>query len=195
MPGNTCYMNSALQCLVHCQELTEYFLRGEFTVNRSNPLGMNGQLAESYADLVRALFNPNCSKPYSAINFKRTMDKFAPNFETHTQEDSLDFLSFLLDGLHEDLNCVVERKYSQRMDMVALDPSQEQLEAWGRMAWEAHKLRNDSKVVDLCHGMSMCSNICPDCNETSVTFQAFNDLGLPLPVRTTYTGFSMKLIE
>ena len=79
--------------------------------------------------------------------------------------------------------------------MVALDPSQDQLEAWGRMAWEAHKLRNDSKVVDLCHGMSKCSNICPICNETSVTFEAFNDLGLPLPVMTTYAVLSMKLIE
>lgn len=28
--GNTCFMNSGLQCLAHIRELTEYFLRGEY---------------------------------------------------------------------------------------------------------------------------------------------------------------------
>lgn len=38
--GNTCYMNSALQCLVHTTKLVDFFL-GDFTkeVNHHNPLG------------------------------------------------------------------------------------------------------------------------------------------------------------
>jgi ubiquitin C-terminal hydrolase len=38
--GNTCYMNSALQCLVHTTKLVNFFL-GDFTkeVNHHNPLG------------------------------------------------------------------------------------------------------------------------------------------------------------
>ena len=39
--GNTCFMNSALQCLVHTPKLVDYFL-GNFQkeINYENPLGM-----------------------------------------------------------------------------------------------------------------------------------------------------------
>lgn len=43
--GNTCYMNSSLQCLSNMQPLTQYFLQGRYCaeVNTDNPLGCNGK--------------------------------------------------------------------------------------------------------------------------------------------------------
>ena len=40
--GNTCFMNSAIQCLVHTPKLVDYFL-GDYRkeINYENPLGMN----------------------------------------------------------------------------------------------------------------------------------------------------------
>ena len=40
--GNTCFMNSAIQCLVHTPPIVEYFLQ-DYTeeINKQNPLGMN----------------------------------------------------------------------------------------------------------------------------------------------------------
>lgn len=40
--GNTCFMNSAIQCLAHTPKLVDYFL-GEYKkeINYENPLGMN----------------------------------------------------------------------------------------------------------------------------------------------------------
>lgn len=40
--GNTCFMNSAIQCLVHTPLLVEYFL-GDYhkEINQNNPLGMD----------------------------------------------------------------------------------------------------------------------------------------------------------
>ncbi len=48
--GNTCFMNSALQCLSHVTALREYFLTGKFRddVNTRNPLGVGGKLAHEY---------------------------------------------------------------------------------------------------------------------------------------------------
>jgi hypothetical protein len=39
--GNTCFMNSAVQCLAHTSKLVDYFL-GDFCkeINQQNPLGM-----------------------------------------------------------------------------------------------------------------------------------------------------------
>ena len=40
--GNTCFMNSAIQCLAHTPKLVDYFL-GNYKkeINYENPLGMN----------------------------------------------------------------------------------------------------------------------------------------------------------
>ena len=42
--GNTCFMNSGIQCLTSVMEFTEYFLRGQYLkeINLSNPLGTKG---------------------------------------------------------------------------------------------------------------------------------------------------------
>lgn len=40
--GNTCFMNSAIQCLAHTPKIVDYFV-GDYRkeINRENPLGMN----------------------------------------------------------------------------------------------------------------------------------------------------------
>ncbi|KIK61734.1 hypothetical protein GYMLUDRAFT_243413 [Collybiopsis luxurians FD-317 M1] len=56
--GNTCFMNSALQCLGHQKELTEYFLTGVYTseLNVDNPLGMGGAIAEGFGTLLTRMW-------------------------------------------------------------------------------------------------------------------------------------------
>lgn len=51
-------MNSALQCLTHVPELVNYFLSGYFKreINRTNPIGYNGKIAEAFGDLLEHLF-------------------------------------------------------------------------------------------------------------------------------------------
>lgn len=40
--GNTCFMNSAIQCLAHTSKLVDFFLGDyQMDINRENPLGMN----------------------------------------------------------------------------------------------------------------------------------------------------------
>jgi ubiquitin C-terminal hydrolase len=56
--GNTCFMNSSLQCLSNTEPLTDYFLgydyRGE--INYDNVLGTKGALARCYAELTKHLW-------------------------------------------------------------------------------------------------------------------------------------------
>lgn len=56
--GNTCYMNSALQCLSNCPDLTQYFLSKEFEKDKNfdNPLGSKCKLAEQYYDLMKKMW-------------------------------------------------------------------------------------------------------------------------------------------
>jgi ubiquitin C-terminal hydrolase len=57
--GNTCYMNSSLQCLSNCWELTKYFLDERFKtdLNENNPLGTEGRLVQAYAKLLNEMWN------------------------------------------------------------------------------------------------------------------------------------------
>ena len=56
--GNTCFMNSALQCLSNCFLLTNYFLEKNYLneINEENPLGTKGKLVRKYASLLRNLW-------------------------------------------------------------------------------------------------------------------------------------------
>ena len=54
-------------------------------------------------------------------------------------------------------------------------------EEGARQSWEAWKLRNDSKIVDLFSGQFKSTVQCPSCNKVSVTFDPYMVLSLPLP--------------
>ena len=56
--GNTCFMNSSLQCLSHAAPLVRMFLSGAYRedLNRENPLGNKGELAEAFGSLLKLLW-------------------------------------------------------------------------------------------------------------------------------------------
>jgi len=88
---------------------------------------MGGEIAERYGELLKGLW----SGRYPSISpnrFKSALSRFAPQFSGFQQHDSQvslssvsktqktltvqqEFLGFLLDGLHEDLNLVKVKPY------------------------------------------------------------------------------------
>ncbi|KAM4563774.1 ubiquitin carboxyl-terminal hydrolase 11 isoform 1-T2 [Odontesthes bonariensis] len=176
--GNTCFMNSALQCLSNTPALTEYFLLNSYLdeLNFTNPLGMKGEIAEAYADIIKQMWS---GRHYSVVPrvFKTKVGHFASQFLGYQQHDSQELLSFLLDGLHEDLNRVKNKEYIELRD-AAGRPDQEV----AGEAWHNHRRRNDSVIVDTFHGLFKSTLVCPECHKVSVTFDPFCYLSVPLPV-------------
>uniref|UniRef100_A0AAY4DXH5 Ubiquitin carboxyl-terminal hydrolase n=1 Tax=Denticeps clupeoides TaxID=299321 RepID=A0AAY4DXH5_9TELE len=181
--GNTCFMNSALQCLSNASPLTEYFLNDQYEaeINRENPLGMRGEIAEAYADLVKQMWQSRNSY-VAPRTFKTQVGRFAPQFSGYQQQDSQELLAFLLDGLHEDLNRVKKKPYLSLRDA---DGRPDQIVA--KEAWTNHRLRNDSVIVDIFHGLFKSTLVCPECSKVSVTFDPFCYLTLPLPMKKDRT--------
>ncbi|KNC99742.1 uncharacterized protein SPPG_05122 [Spizellomyces punctatus DAOM BR117] len=178
--GNTCFMNSALQCLSNTPPLTKYFLKGlwEKELNRDNPLGMKGEVAAAYADLILQLWRPDPDRPgsFAPRGFKSTIGRFNPMFSGYSQQDSQELLGFLVDGLHEDLNRILKKPYIEAPDM---DGQPE--EAIAAKAWEIYSLRNDSVIVDLFQGQYKSRVECTVCGKWSVTFDPYMFLSVPIP--------------
>ncbi|KAK9976809.1 hypothetical protein ABG768_022010 [Culter alburnus] len=181
--GNTCFMNSATQCLSNVPPLTEFFLKDKYQeeLNEDNPLGMKGEIAKAYAELIKQLW----SGKYSYVTprpFKTQVGRFAPQFSGYQQQDSHELLAFLLDGLHEDLNRIRKKPYIQLKDA---DGRPDKVVA--EEAWENHIKRNDSIIVDIFHGLFKSTLVCPVCAKISVTFDPFCYLTLPLPMKKERT--------
>lgn len=56
--GNSCFINSAMQCLGAVQPLTEYFLNLVHLseINESNAIGSKGEICLAYGELIRDIW-------------------------------------------------------------------------------------------------------------------------------------------
>ncbi|XP_045069861.1 ubiquitin carboxyl-terminal hydrolase 32-like isoform X1 [Coregonus clupeaformis] len=176
--GNTCFMNSSIQCVSNTTPLTDYFISGRhlYELNRTNPIGMRGHMAKCYGDLLMELWS-GTQKNVAPLKLRWTIAKYAPRFNGFQQQDSQELLAFLLDGLHEDLNRVHEKPYVELKDSNGRPDWEVALEAW-----ENHLRRNRSIVVDLFHGQLKSQVKCKTCGHISARFDPFNFLSLPLPM-------------
>ncbi|XP_066554299.1 ubiquitin carboxyl-terminal hydrolase 19 isoform X2 [Amia ocellicauda] len=175
--GNTCFMNSVIQSLSNTRELRDYFHdRGfESEINCNNPLGTGGRLAIGFAVLLRALWK-GTHHAFQPSKLKAIVASKASQFTGYAQHDAQEFMAFLLDGLHEDLNRIQNKPYTETVDS---DGRQDEVVA--EEAWQRHKMRNDSFVVDLFQGQYKSKLVCPICSKVSITFDPFLYLPVPLP--------------
>ena len=84
--GNTCFMNSGLQCLSNTEELTKYFLFGYYKkeLNRKNPLGLGGKLATAYAKLLKSMWQ-GTETTVIPMDLKKTLGKRVAKFSLYGQ--------------------------------------------------------------------------------------------------------------
>ena len=175
--GNTCYMNSALQCLSNCEYLTKYFLSEYYKreLNVTSKYGSGGKIAESYANLLIKLWKE--TKEYiNPIEFFKTFATHVKLFANSSQHDSHEMLIFLLEKLHEDLNRNKEKVY---IELNEKGDDEDDITACNRW-WETHQKRDNSIIMDLFSGQYKSTLRCPFCDRISITYDQFSCLELPI---------------
>ncbi|QRV73950.1 ubiquitin carboxyl-terminal hydrolase [Ceratobasidium sp. AG-Ba] len=181
--GNTCYMNSVLQCLSGTVPFARFFTDGRWhrEVNMLNALGTKGELAGAFYHLLRDMWQAEL--PYlTPIPFRKSICQHARQFAGTEQHDSQEFLIFFLDGLHEDLNRIFVKPTFEELTPereAELERMPKQLA--GAYEWARYRRRNDSIVVDYFQGQFCNQMQCLTCNETSTTYNAFLNLSVPIP--------------
>jgi ubiquitin carboxyl-terminal hydrolase 8 len=145
---------------------------------------------------------------------QKSVCHFAGQFSGSDQHDSQEFLSFLLDGLHEDLNRVLYRPPPQQDSPereAALEAMPHQIAS--AQEWKNYRMRNDSIVVDYFQGQFRnrlqclhCGKVC-ECEhlsnfrpftdnsflQTSTTYNSFMYLSLPIPTGRGITKVSLQM--
>ncbi|XP_055516692.1 ubiquitin carboxyl-terminal hydrolase 2-like isoform X4 [Leucoraja erinacea] len=173
--GNTCFMNSILQCLSNTRELRDYCIQNNYRRELNNRSRTNTALMEEFAKLLQALWTSSSNDPISPSEFKTQIQKYAPRFVGYNQQDAQEFLRFLLDGLHNEVNRVSVRTKAIVEDLDHLNDDEK-----GRRMWKKYLDREDSRIVDHFVGQLKSSLTCSECGYCSTVFDPFWDLSLPI---------------
>ncbi|XP_028286541.1 ubiquitin carboxyl-terminal hydrolase 31-like [Parambassis ranga] len=199
--GNTCFMNAILQCLSNTELFAEYLALEQFKVAETTSnndikaksngvLGQKkvasqqqqqqqqqdpGEVTEQLSGLVRALWTFEYT-PQHSRDFKNVVSKSALQFRGTSQHDAQEFLLWLLDRVHEDLNQIVHPDIRPpRKPPVEEEPVPEgsPLPAPGSFVQELFQAQYRSSLT------------CPNCQKQSNTFDPFLCISLPIPVPHT----------
>lgn len=176
--GNTCYLNSSLQALLHTGPLADYFLLDLqlADINPQNPMGYGGRLAQAFARLTKDLWSAppgGCLAPRAFFNDLTHLQR---QFAGNDQHDAQELLASLLDGLTEDCNLVTKKNTTSPPDSLNRD-EEELAEIW----WRHHLLRECSVVQALFAGQFRTITRCPACDYQSIRYEPFTCLALPIP--------------
>lgn len=174
--GNTCFLNSTLQCLLAADELSfalaELYGEGALRRNGGERSAFVESLGQLFHRMWRAPVPQSASYGASSVeprHFKTCLGRVDARFAGYHQEDSQEALAIILDRLHEDL---------KRLRLPAVSGSEERDRADG---WSDYCRREESLVRRLFHGQLRSTLTCPQCGFQSRTHDAFCFLNLPFP--------------
>jgi ubiquitin C-terminal hydrolase len=96
--GNSCYMNSSLQCLSHIVPITSHFLSQSYldSLNTTSLDGTGGKLAKEFCNVLKCLWLDNKCE-FAPTMLKRALGKVRPEYAGFQQHDAHELVELLLD--------------------------------------------------------------------------------------------------
>ncbi|KAJ8364124.1 hypothetical protein SKAU_G00129550 [Synaphobranchus kaupii] len=187
--GNTCFMNAILQCLSNTELFAEYLALEQYREDDGNEKPKSngvllqkkgqqdkGEVTEQLSGLVRALWTFEYT-PQHSREFKNVVSKSALQFRGNAQHDAQEFLLWLLDRVHEDLNNIIHPNSRSSVKPPLEDDD---------TASEGPSLPvAGSFVQELFQAQYRSSLTCPHCQKQSNTFDPFLCISLPIPLPHT----------
>jgi ubiquitin C-terminal hydrolase len=177
--GNTCFMNSIIQCLKSLREFMEYFISNEYkedlrTDKEESTLVINWNV------LTRALYHRHAVvRPvHFHLNIRSLAHKKGKSdFTGYRQNDSSEFLHFLLESLHNSLckKVVMKVKGTPKTEL-----DKKMVLAYDN--WKTYFQNDYSKIVELFYGQFHSVISTPeDPSFSSETFEPFCSFDVEIP--------------
>ena len=182
--GNTCFLNSGIQCLGHTRLLREYFLKRQYLYDMTPAAAKDPiSLAVSFDNIIsdlwinskhisnKALRGTSPSKPYVDMSsFHEIFTKKYSAFTAGEQHDAHEALETLLNGLGEELNRSTDSKLVEQTPQT--DP------------WKQYLQKHNSAMTYILTGELGSSVVCKRCGpeeDSQESSEPFTHLSLPIP--------------
>ena len=169
--GNTCYINSAIQCLSHTIELTDFFLTNKWKIINNNYKYNN--FSNEWYRILNAMWEDNCTiSPNSLFKLMIKISnetKLSFGFSSYRQNDIQELLIFLLDIMHKslDIGGIIPNEIDNTVSV---------------KHWNKFYSKEYSKIIDLFYGQIETSiNDINTKKKLSSNFQPVCFFTLPIP--------------
>jgi len=211
--GNTCFMNSALQCMLQCPLFVDAFL--ENTAGRS----AGNSIGAVWADFVESVYTFNSSKPKTKTqskrygrkgrgsygNFYASSSSIAPRrlknalqnvdrrIGTGQQEDAFIVIQALLRGIDKQLSPKGRAVINHKIRVTSTDdlPAHNELMEKVQSLWRTYAFEKGNLVRQLFDGVAAETLTCCDCDYTLMKFQKFRVIQLPTVDKQITLKFSV----
>ena len=174
--GNTCYFNSVNQIILNLPIMQKLFSDKniKYMINKENKFGYKGKLISAFIPLYELyLYQIEDNVNY----LKSLVGKFNETFNNREQQDAHEYLNFILEGLHEELNLKTSKIYIEDNDENYKYNTEDEL---GNIAW-ANNLRRNVSFIDSIFMFQLKSNLtCKKCGNKKFNFESSYIFNLPL---------------
>ena len=190
--GATCYMNSALQNIIHCKSFIDKIKAFQNT-NIIN--SQDKSITNSFLNLCNSLIDANNKETRRYLTYTYSLNSISPstfksNFclkhkdYTRGQHDSIEFLRTLLDDISKEIN--INQNISAYKELTTEGKSKEEQ---SKEYHNFYKSRENSIVVDIFYNQIINIFTC-SCKYESYSFQKLLDIPLLLPNKNYKIDFS-----
>lgn len=194
--GNTCYINSMLQCMFATRALRDLFVSSSFEKYMNKNIEVASNISKSFSILFKKMYlNGGCS--VVPTGFLKMCNRLRPDLRIpDDQQDTQEFLMLMLDRLHDELSNqeTVINDYPDLLlyDAEKLKVQQDEYKAW----FENINIKNGLSPIDhIFQGQIENSLNCQRCGFSSYNYSSFYVLSLAIPKPSSATFSRSKRVK
>lgn len=178
--GNTCFMNSAIQCISNTKQLTSYFIGNDFISDLVSEDKSGHHITKEWYRLLKGIWESNCS--IAPKSFHRCiqwvcMKTDRDEFIGYDHKDVHSFIHFFLELLHQGLSnsvtMIVRGNPISEIDKKAIA---------GCKSWKKFFSKEYSIIIELFYGQHYSTIENKDGKIISEIFEPFSSIMVPIPI-------------